>query len=69
MEVQPHEFLTSALDEGEWSVSCPGLFTAGERNSGTTVLKVSVGSRGKSLAPLKNRSRILGRSAPRLFTY
>jgi hypothetical protein len=28
-------FLTSALDEGEWSVSRYGHFTSGERASGT----------------------------------
>jgi hypothetical protein len=27
VEVQFHTFLTSALDEGEWSASCPGHFT------------------------------------------
>jgi hypothetical protein len=28
-------FLTSVLDEGEWSASLPGCFTAGERATGT----------------------------------
>jgi len=31
MEVQPHTFLTSALDIGEWSYSRPGCFTPGKR--------------------------------------
>jgi len=29
MEVQLHEFLTSALDGGDWSASPPGRFTPG----------------------------------------
>jgi hypothetical protein len=28
-------FLTSALDEGDWSASCPGHFTLRERAPGT----------------------------------
>jgi hypothetical protein len=31
LDVQTHVFLTSALVEGEWSVSLPGRFTPGER--------------------------------------
>jgi len=31
VKVKLHEFLTSALDEGEWSVSCPLRFNPGER--------------------------------------
>jgi hypothetical protein len=31
VDVQIHAFLTSALVEGEWSASRPGLFTPGER--------------------------------------
>jgi len=27
MEVQLHAFITLPLDEGEWSLSCPGYFT------------------------------------------
>jgi hypothetical protein len=33
VEVQPHSFLTSALDVGEWSNSRPGRFTLGEKTS------------------------------------
>jgi hypothetical protein len=35
VEVQLHAFLTSALDESEWSASSPGRFTSAERESGT----------------------------------
>jgi hypothetical protein len=35
VEVLPPPFLTSALDEGEWSASRPGRFTPGERFLGT----------------------------------
>jgi hypothetical protein len=31
VEVQPHTFLTSALDEGEWSASHPSCFIPWER--------------------------------------
>jgi hypothetical protein len=31
VEVWLHAFLTSALDGGEWSASCHGCFTPGER--------------------------------------
>jgi len=33
--VQLHTFLTLVLDGGEWSASCPGLYTSGERAPGT----------------------------------
>jgi hypothetical protein len=35
VDVQIHIFLTSALVGGEWSVSRPGRFTAGEKALGT----------------------------------
>jgi hypothetical protein len=38
VEVQLHAFLTSALDGSEWSASHPGLFTPGERASGTLLI-------------------------------
>jgi hypothetical protein len=38
-------FLTSALDGGEWSLSCPCLFTPGERASGTHRIGGWVGPR------------------------
>jgi hypothetical protein len=31
LDVQSHIFLASALAGGEWSASCPGRFTPGER--------------------------------------
>jgi hypothetical protein len=31
VEVQLHEFLTSALDGGEWSASFPNIFTPRKR--------------------------------------
>jgi len=31
MEVKLHVFLTSVLDEGEWTVPCFGCFMPGER--------------------------------------
>jgi hypothetical protein len=37
MEVQPHTFLISALDGGEWSASRPGRLTPGGRNPPPTV--------------------------------
>jgi len=39
------EFLTSALDEGEGSISCPGRFTPGERAFGTHRIGGWVGPR------------------------
>jgi hypothetical protein len=35
VDMQTHVSLTSALPAGEWSVSCPGRFTPGERAPGT----------------------------------
>jgi hypothetical protein len=35
VDVEIHIFLTSALDEGEWSASRPGRFTPEERALGT----------------------------------
>jgi hypothetical protein len=35
IEVELHAFLTSAPDGGEWSVSCLGCFTSGERAPST----------------------------------
>jgi len=37
------QFLTSALDEGEWSASLPDRFTSKERDLGTHWIGVSVG--------------------------
>jgi hypothetical protein len=36
VEGKLHAFLTSALNGGEWSDSCPGHFTAQEKNPSTT---------------------------------
>jgi hypothetical protein len=35
VDVQIHNFLTTALVGGEWSVSRPGRFTPGARTPGT----------------------------------
>jgi hypothetical protein len=35
MDVYLHDFLTSALDVGEWSASSPGHFAPGERATDT----------------------------------
>jgi hypothetical protein len=35
VDVYTHIFLTSAIAGGEWSASCPGRFTHGERALGT----------------------------------
>jgi hypothetical protein len=57
-------FLTSAIDGGEWSASCPGRFTFVERAPGShwiggwvgpTVGLDAVGSKEKSLTPIGNR--------------
>jgi hypothetical protein len=32
LEIWMHTFLTWALNGGEWSVSCSGCFTSGERD-------------------------------------
>jgi hypothetical protein len=40
-----HAFLTSALDGGEWSASCPGRYTPGERASGAHWIGGLVGPR------------------------
>jgi hypothetical protein len=45
VEVQLHAFLTSALDEGEWSASGPGRFNPRERAPGTHWVRIWVGPR------------------------
>jgi hypothetical protein len=40
VDEQLHAFLTTALDEGEWSASGTGCFTPEERTSGTHYLGV-----------------------------
>jgi hypothetical protein len=45
VEVQLHAFLTSALDEGEWSVSRPGRFTPRGRAPNTPWIGDCVGPR------------------------
>jgi hypothetical protein len=45
VKVQPHAFLTSALDGGEWSASQPGRFTPRERVPGTHWIEGGVGPR------------------------
>jgi hypothetical protein len=39
VEVQLYAFLTSALDGGEWSASCPGRFTPRERAPSTHLIR------------------------------
>jgi hypothetical protein len=45
VEVYFNAFLTSALDGGEWSASCPGRFTSRERDPGTHRIGGWVGNR------------------------
>jgi hypothetical protein len=45
VEVQLHTFLTSALDGGEWSASCPADFTPREYDPGTQWTGSLVGPR------------------------
>jgi hypothetical protein len=45
VDVQIHIFLTLALIGGEWSASCPGRFTPGERAPGTNLIGGWVGPR------------------------
>jgi hypothetical protein len=45
VEVYLHAFLTSALDGGEWSASCPGRFTPRENARGTHLIGCWVGPR------------------------
>jgi hypothetical protein len=52
--VQIHILLTSALVEGEWLASRPGLFTPGERAQGTHWIGGWVGSRAR-LVDLEKR--------------
>jgi hypothetical protein len=44
MEAQLHSFLNSALDECDWSTSCSGGFTLGEKNPCTHLLGHRVGA-------------------------
>jgi hypothetical protein len=45
VDVQTHVILASTLVGGEWSASCPGRFTAGERTPGTHWIEDWVGPR------------------------
>jgi len=45
VEEQLHDFLTSALDGGEWSASRPGRFTASVRDAGALLIGGWVGTR------------------------
>jgi hypothetical protein len=45
VDVYNHVFLTSALVGGEWSASCPGRFTSGERVSDKLCIGGWVGPR------------------------
>jgi hypothetical protein len=54
-----HEFLTSALDEGEWSTSCRGRFAPRERASNTHWIGDWVGSRAGLDTVVKRNSQPL----------
>jgi hypothetical protein len=56
MEVQLHSFLTSALDDGEWSISHPSHFTLGESVLSNYWIEGFVGPRG-SLNTFEKRRR------------
>jgi hypothetical protein len=54
-------FLTSTLDEGEWSASSPGRFTSGEIVSCTHWIRGSVGPRaGLDVMEKRNNSPLPG---------
>jgi hypothetical protein len=55
VEVKPHAFLTSALDGGEWSASCPGRFIPWERAPATNWIGDRVGPRAGLDAMVKRR--------------
>jgi hypothetical protein len=46
VEVYRHEFLTSIVDKGEWSLSRPSCFTSRGRSPGTHWIRGWVGARG-----------------------
>ena len=54
-EVYVHSFLTSVLDEGEWSTSRPGRFTPGDVMDPRACLEV-LGPKKKSLASAEIRT-------------
>jgi hypothetical protein len=58
VDVQTHLFLTSVLVGGEWSASCPGHFTTGERALGTHSIGGWVGRR-TSLGDMEKRKFLL----------
>jgi hypothetical protein len=51
--VQLHAFSNSAPDESEWSASCPGRFTPGERATSTHWIEGWVGLRASLNAATK----------------
>jgi hypothetical protein len=53
--VQLHVFLTSALDGGEWSGSCPSHFTLRERAPGTHWIGGLVGPRASLDVVMKRK--------------
>jgi hypothetical protein len=58
VEVWFHEFLTSALDGGEWSTSRPGRFIPGVRASGSYWIGGWVGSSAGLLQQFLNHCHI-----------
>jgi len=53
--IAPIHSLTSALDGGEWSASCPGHFTPRERDPGTHWIGGWVGPRASLDMVLKRK--------------
>jgi hypothetical protein len=64
LEVKALPFLTSALDEGEWSASRPGRFTTGEIAPGTHWIEGWVSPRA-ALEAVENRMLPLPGFEPR----
>jgi hypothetical protein len=70
-----HVFLTSVLDRGEWSVSCPGRFISGESTRyllcgrvGEPQDRSGRGGEDKKFLPLSYRESNFGRPARSLVT-
>jgi len=59
VEIKLHAFLTSGLDEGEWSASCPTHFIPGERDPGTHRVGRWVGPRAGLNAVEKRKVPVL----------
>jgi len=69
VEVKLHAFLTSTLDGGEWSASCPSCFTHREMGPGTNWIGGLVSPRASVDMTAKRKNPFIAGDGKRMLVF